>query len=410
MTRVLFGFGTAAAAATMDAAADPANGGAHTNTAVLITETSLQSTAECTHDCVESLSGSSPTSSRKHPPHTSAPQLPSSHPLPNFLDVVVVERGVVKGPVVDLGNAVQVEVLTDPMRMYRLHGVHMAYESVYLLFPLLWEFAGRNYKHLDLAASVLFLLGSVGFAAVPLAHRYGNYEQGSVEQAALDASLIAAEVIFVVAMLLLQLRALYGLMWKRFHLRPGAAYLSGVGLLAVGCLAYLVVLILDLKGGDHVASGYLNFLSGLLFFGGSAAFAIDGLRNFVIELLFMHIPNHYFWGSLVYTLSSALFVIAGVCTTHAGRDFDGPDGGSYRADSVCSDHLVNWLDGGGGIGFVLGSVLLLMFSVHEFQAMEAGPDPRTVAYYGLEEPHPAHHEPHHLRCNNSYGEPRINVV
>lgn len=284
----------------------------------------------------------------------------------------------------------------------------MKYLNIYHACPWLWEAVGHRYREIDVVGSAFFLTGSAAVTVI-------SYFRlaGIGDAATRNAANIAFASLFILADTLLELRAIYSRLWERFHKRPSWRYHAGVGLLMPGTTMFIIALSLDMdsRGAYAETVGYLIFTATLAFLVGSCFLAVDAFKQLEKPCL-LAVRDLYGSGSVLFIIGSALFLVGGVCHTDIGKVYNSAlpaRNGQYKTESACSSSLVGHSFGVGGIIFVMGSALFLVYAVEETRAMYKGPDPRSVAHHGREVAHPAHHEDYHLDrtvCSSSDGHER----
>lgn len=270
----------------------------------------------------------------------------------------------------------------------------MRYRNVYRCCPLFWKLVGRTYRDLDVTAGILFIIGSTGFAVVPISQAYQSSHTRD-----LDIFMIVSVILFLLAKFLLEIRAIYANLWKRSHQRPSAYYHLAIWVLIVAGLLFMFVPALHILNSVKTAriQGWFAFWSGWGFLIGTALFTWDGWL-LLKEPFWTKVENLYFHGSFVLMLGSVFFVFTGFCASPVGSDYDSKYASGVKSKtSSCSIVAQDWLNGIGGILFFAGSVLFLIFALDEMKKMYAGPDPRVICRHQYEIAHPAHHEPRHLK-------------
>lgn len=290
---------------------------------------------------------------------------------------------------------IQSERQPAALEHYSREDIPMAHRNVYLACPWLWQAVGHAYRELDVVASFSLLLGSIGVAVISYL-RLADAGEPSHR----NAALLVHVSLFLVADVLLELRAIYARLWQRFHKRPSWSFYTGIALLALGALLFLITIALDMedRSVDGKRIGYVVFVATLTFIAGTSFLTRDAYKQ-LEEPLSLALREPYLIGSILMVIGSAVFLVPGICNTCIGAMHDSSPSNAiiYRSDSVCSERLVDHCYGLGGVFFSLGGLCFVVFSLKETRSMYTGPDPRKVAHYGREEAHPVHHEDHHLQ-------------
>lgn len=264
------------------------------------------------------------------------------------------------------GGKTRPESPLSPWHRHKLPYRHSAADRAsYRHCRSLCTLIGDLYPWLDMPAGVCFVVGSLLFIAGPVVALVNP--EASIP--AIVWPQLVGVVFFTLAKVFAESKAIYAHFYKKPAKRSGPSYHLAIISLLLGGMLFLVAYVLQLEQNEETKQyetplQWCNTVGSVLFALGSSLLIFNARSQFFPREL-CHNPHNLY-------LISGIWLLIGSCGYVLSSAESIPP-----ADSM-SERTIQIISVAAGCAFLVGSTLLLAFSIFEAGEMDVGPDPEAT--------------------------------